>query len=500
MGIIGKQSIRSSIFIYIGFAIGALNILVLFPNEKYFTLDEFGLTKILVDVSLLIAMLCTLGTCPATVKFYPFYSSYLPAKKNDLPFITILTVTIGCLLFMAVMPFLKDLIIRKYGERSPLFVEYFNLIYPLTIAMTFLYLFEAYSWAVKRTVLPAITREVVVRVLTTVLIVLVMLGLLNFKQFINLYSLIYIPPVLILLFSLIRHGDLSLHFTISSVTKRLKNRMIVFSLFIFSGQALNVLARTLDSIIISSQSSGGLSDTGIFTIATYLVALMEVPVRGMTGIAFSVLAQAWKDNDRAKVFSVYSKTALNLLIAGLAIMGLLVLNMPNLVAFLGEKYAGMLSVVLILGFSKLIDLGTGLNSHLLLSSKHWRIEFITNVFLVLMAGVLNYLLVRKYGIVGSAWATLIAFTVYNTVRFLLIWKLFKMQPFTRANLLAVLIAFAAYFLCRLVPQLTNIYADTITRSVLFTLCFGLPVIWLRLSEDINGQVRKLTGSLFQYKK
>ena len=75
-----------------------------------------------------------------------------------------------------------------------------------------------------------------------------------------------------------------------------------------------------------------------------------------------------------------------------------------------------------------------------------------------------------------------------------------MQPFTRTNLLAVIIAFAAYFLCRLIPPLTNIYADTITRSVLFAVCYGLPVIGLRLSEDINGQVRKLSGRLLRNKK
>jgi hypothetical protein len=35
MGVVRKQSILSGIFIYLGFAIGAVNILILFP--KYFT-------------------------------------------------------------------------------------------------------------------------------------------------------------------------------------------------------------------------------------------------------------------------------------------------------------------------------------------------------------------------------------------------------------------------------------------------------------------------------
>ncbi|MGC4038020.1 MAG: polysaccharide biosynthesis C-terminal domain-containing protein [Chitinophagaceae bacterium] len=491
MGVIGKQSIQSSIFIYIGFAIGALNTLVLFQNHNYFTLEQFGLTKVLVDVSLLIGMLCTLGTAPAAVKFYPFYNSYLPRKENDLPLITLVTVSIGCMLFLAITPFFKELIIRKYGERSPLFVDYFRLIYPLTIAIAFLYLLESYSWAVKKTVLPAILREVVVRLVTTVFILLIMMRLINFNQFINLYSLIYVLPVVILFAALFRSGDISLHFNISTVTKRLKGRIIVFSVFIFSGQVLNLLARTLDSIIITSQSPGGLKDTGVFTIATYFIALMEVPVRSMTGITFAVLSQAWKDKDTAKVFRVYKKTALTLLIVGLAIMGLIVLNIQNVIKILGENYRPMAEVVLILGFSKLIDLGTGLNSHLLLSSKHWKIEFVTNVFLVLMAGVFNYFLVQKYGIVGSAWATLIAFTVYNGVRFFLIWRLFKMQPFDLRNLIALFIAACCFLICWALPVLPNVFIDSIVKSSLFIGLFGILIIRFKISPDVNLIVGKI---------
>jgi len=485
MGIIRKQSLQSSIFIYIGFAIGALNILVLFPNERYFTIAEFGLTKVLVDVSLLIAMLCTLGTYPAIVKFSPFYSSYLPKKENDFPFLTLITVVLGCLLFTFIMPFCKNIIVRKYGERSPLFVEYFNLLYPLTISMAFLYLVEAYAWTARKTVLPAISRELIVRLLTTVLIVCVMAGFINFNQFINLYSLVYIPPVLFVLYFLLRDGDLNFRWKISSVTKRLKRRIIVFSLFIFSGQALNILARTLDSIIISSQSAGGLQDTGIFTIATYFVALMEVPMRGMTGIAFSVLAQAWKDKNLTQVLSIYKKTALNLLIAGLAIMGVIVLNLNNIIAFLGPRYQAMVDVLLILGFSKLIDLGTGLNSHLLLTSKHWKIEFFTNIFLVMMAGVFNYILVRKYGIVGSAWATFIAFFVYNAVRFVLIWLFFNMKSFVVIHVKVLDISFVCFFLIKLIPAIPNLYIDALLRFVLFTVLYCYSLVKMKISKDIN---------------
>jgi hypothetical protein len=50
MGVVRKQSILSSIFIY-RICIGAINILILFP--KYFSTEQIGLTRILLDVALL---------------------------------------------------------------------------------------------------------------------------------------------------------------------------------------------------------------------------------------------------------------------------------------------------------------------------------------------------------------------------------------------------------------------------------------------------------------
>ena len=151
MGIVRKQSILSSIFTYIGFAIGAFNILFLFP--KYFTPEEIGLTRILLDVALLFSTICTLGTVPLVLKFFPFYKRYLPDEQNDLPVLSIGLGLLGIIAFSFLIPELKPWIIRKFGSRSPLFVDYFDLLYPFTITLTLFSIFEAYAWSIKKTVL-----------------------------------------------------------------------------------------------------------------------------------------------------------------------------------------------------------------------------------------------------------------------------------------------------------------------------------------------------------
>jgi hypothetical protein len=192
MGVVRKQSILSSIFTYIGFGIGAINILILFP--KYFTTEQIGLTRILLDVALLFSTVCTLGSIPLTLKFFPFYKTYVPEKKNDLPFITIALCAIGCLLLMIAVPWMKPWILRKFGARSPLFIDYFDLIYPFTITLTFFSLFEAYAWSLKKTVLSNALKEFAFRILTTILILLFIAGIINFSSFISLYSWVFFIP------------------------------------------------------------------------------------------------------------------------------------------------------------------------------------------------------------------------------------------------------------------------------------------------------------------
>jgi len=483
MGIVRKQSFVSSIYIYLGFAVGAINTVYLFP--KYFTPEQFGLTKLLTDVAMLMAMFCTLGSATATVKFFPFYKSYLPAKKNDLPFITFLACIVGCLLFIGITPFCKELIIKKFSKNSSLFVEYFYLIYPLTIAYAFWILLENIEWCIQNSVLTNFLKEVGFRLITTLLVIVYMLGFVNFHQFIILFSGLYIVPVLVLVIDLYKKGYFNFTFTISKVTKRLGKYILTFSLFIFSGQMVALIARTADTILISGKSTNGLTDTAVFTIATFLIAMMEVPQRSMMGIAVATISYAWKDKDMNKIEEMYKKTALNLTILGLGIGCVMLLNANNMVAYFGSKYATLPALLLILGLSKLADLGTGLNSQILLSSKHWKLDFSTNMLFVFLSIPFNFYLISKMGLIGAAYATLISTLVYNLTRLIIIWKLFHILPYTLKSILPIIIAVAAFFISYAIPVFGNYFLDAVIRTSVFTGIYAIGIIKLRASSDIN---------------
>jgi O-antigen/teichoic acid export membrane protein len=488
MGIIQKQSIRSTIGISIGFAIGAFNLLVLAP--KFLTTEQLGLTRLITDLGITLATLCTLGSLPVIYKFFPFYKSYLPPGKNDLPSITILICCTGFVVLSSAGYLFRNIIIQKFSTKSPLFVEYSWLVYPFCLFYLLYLWLEAFSWSFKKGVVSNLLREMAPRLLFTVLLLLFFFRIITLLEFLLLFSLSYLFPALVLFIVLRRTGQFNFNASFSSLTMRLKSKMINFGLFIFGAQFLNLLSRTADTFIISSKSPRGLTDTAVFTIATYVVTLMEIPQRSITSISIPVLSESWKNKNIKNISNIYTKSVANLLIIGLSMFCLVLLNVHNLGIFLGKDYKGIETVVFFLGISKLIDLGTGANSQIISTSNYWKVDFATTVIFTIIALPLNYILIAYNGLMGAAYATLIAIVFYNGMRFGFLWFKFGLQPYTWKDVLAIAYAGIAVLLSYWVPRMSNIFADSVLRSLVFCMLFFPPVYFTGVSAEVNQLIKK----------
>jgi O-antigen/teichoic acid export membrane protein len=493
MGIIQKQSIQSTIIIMLGFALGAFNLIVLAP--KILTAKELGLTRIITDAGLTLATMCTLGSLPVIYKFFPFYKSYLKPKKNDLPLITLVICMIGFVIMCFAGYGTKDFVVRKFSERSPLFVEYSYLVFPFAFFMLLFIWLEAFSWSFKKGVISNTLKETLARVLFTFLLAGLGFHFINLHEFFQLFSFSYLLPAALLFIIIRKTGEFKFVPGLSQVTTRLKNKMTNFGLFVFGAQFLNLLSRTVDTFILSSKSERGLQDAAVFTIATYVVTLMEVPQRGITSISIPVLSEAWREKNMRKISNIYTKSANNLLVIGLGLFGLIWLNIQNLSSYLGHQYAGIENIILFIGIGKLIDLGTGANSQIIGTSSYWKVDFTTNVIYTIIALPLNYILIDRFGLMGAAYSFLISMLVYNLMRFGFLWFKFGFQPYSPKNLLSIIIGAICVIAVYYLPKYPSVFVDTAIRSTAFLLLFIPAIYFFAISEEINGLIKNLVIKL-----
>ena len=164
--------------------------------------------------------------------------------------------------------------------------------------------------------------------------------------------------------------------------------------------------------------------------------------------------------------------------------------MPN-----GKEVSSGKFVILFIGISRLVEMGTGLNNYLMYYSKYYLYALVSLSILAVANISLNLWLVPRMGINGAAIATLISVSSYNLISVVLVWYKFRLQPFTAKTLWVITSGLLAYWLVFFIPKSGIDLLDIIIRSGLYALIFGTLAYYFRLSADLNDMLRMLASKL-----
>jgi O-antigen/teichoic acid export membrane protein len=482
MANIRKQAIVSSILVYFGFLIGAVNT-YFFTKNGTFTPDQFGLTRVFYDLGQNIFVFGSLGVIPLMYKFYPYYKANVEDKKNDLLTWALTASFIGFLLVLIGGYFLEPFVIKKYVQRAPLILQYYYFIFPFGFGMLFFSILEAYCWSLHKTVFSNFLKETGMRLVVLVLIVLYLTKLINFDTFIKLFTFLYLVLFLIILIFLVRIKKIHITFKVSHPTRKFRKKMLSMWALIYGGVMIQIIAQTIDTFIIASLK--GLGSTGVFNLAQYAANLIQVPQRSIQSISTGVLSQAWRDKNFAEINRIYQRSCINLLLLAAFIFSILWLNLNQAFTVLNiqEDYRDGIMVVFVLGLARLIDAGTGLNGTIIATSVFWRFDFISGIVLLTLRIPITYFLIKSYGIIGSAYAELFSYTVYNGIRYEFLRRKFNMQPFTKKTLYSLLVAAIAFVLCFYLFNNITGWTGIIIRTIVFSALFISSVFYLELTPD-----------------
>lgn len=481
-----RQSIISSVIVYIGFAIGLLNT-YLFTREGGFTPQQYGLTNIFIAIATIMQSFANLGMSAYIYKFYPYYKDNLDNKRNDLFTWALLVSLIGFCCVVVAGFFCKDLVIRKFSANSSSLVTYYYWVFPFGLGFTLFSLLEAYAWQLKKSVLTNFLKEVQFRLFTTILIVLVFSGTITqFDIFIKLYSFLYLAIAGILIVNLIATKQLHITFKASNVSKKFFKKILTLASFVYGGSLVYAVAGVFDTIVIASVLTDGLALAGVYSLAQNMASLIQAPQRGIVSSSVAVLSRAWKDKQLEKINTIYHRSSINMLLFAVAIFSLIWLNFTDGVFTfkLQQQYLDARWVFFFIGLMKIVDMGTGVNAQIIGTSTFWRFEFFTGITLIIITLPLNYFLTKKMGIVGPAIANLISFTIYNAIRYTFLFKKFNLQPFTKQTIYTILLGVASFYITHFLFNGYQGFIWLVVRSLCFIALYGSGTLLLKLSPDI----------------
>ncbi len=484
MGIIVRQSISNTIISYIGITLGFVLTILLYPH--ILTPEEYGLTRVLISAAYISSQFAHFGLHNVVIRYYPFFKNANPDQHGFLFWLMSIPI-IGFLLFTAVYLLAGDLIINVYAGRSPLFVEYYLWVIPLTLFILYYDILNNYLRSLRDSTTGSIANEVIQRILAIGLLGIYFFGFISIVQFITLFVFSYISQPLIIGYQIWKKREFKLIPDLSIIRTSLVKGVAKYSVYSMLGGFTTVIVWNVDVIMLGSMA--GLDQTAVYAIAFYVASIITIPQRSIEKIAGPLLAAFIKNKEWTEVDSIYKKTSLNQVIPGLLFFGLIWINLELLFLIMPEFYAAGKWVVFIVGIGKLIVMVSGANGLILINSKHYKISFYTNILLVLVTVVANYLLIPVYGIEGAAIATALALFTHNVVKWFYLLIRQNLQPFSLVTLFVVASGAISIYICYAIIDTGNVWVNVPLKSVLFVLFFMGPIFYLNISPDLNNLLK-----------
>ena len=498
VGIIKRQTIQSSIYTYAGVAVGFLTQGWFFPNT--FSKAQVGLMALLISLAQVLSQLSNLGLNGAGGRYFPYFRNAEQQHKGYL-LITSLTTLAGFSLCVLGLWLARPWVIDFYQAESPLLVEHYYLLIPLTLFTVYFAVFDNYARLLYDPVTGTMLQQFVQRLMILVAGGIYWLGWVTFPQFLGLWLLVFFFQTVLMLFSVARDKALFFSRRFVSVDPELRRNLMRYAALTLTTALSSQIILTIDKVMITSEK--GLGATGVYSTASYFAAVIAVPATALYKVSGTLIAESWKSNDLKNIANIYRKSCLNQLIAGCLVFVGVAANLPNVFRFLPDGYEAGYYVILWLGLSKLIDMATGVNGIILNTSRYYTYDSLFFVILTIITYAANKILIPLYGINGAAVGAALATTLYNLARTLFVGFAFKMQPFTWRNLAVVVLAAGVWWLSVQVPYPTatdpkwRVILDLAWRSALITGLFGGLILVLRLSPEINQTVAELRKRFFK---
>jgi O-antigen/teichoic acid export membrane protein len=496
MGIIQKEALRITLLSYIGIGIGTLNRAVLFVI--CFSTEQIGLVNLVVAIGLLFSQMANLGSVAGILKFFPYFKNN---ENRHYGFLSLMLayLVIGITSCLVVFFVFKSSILGLYLERSPLIVSYYNWVIPIGISHVLFQFFDAILRSRQKNILSVFIFEVILRLLITLLLVLLIYKLISFEKFVILNSVIYSVPAIILFFYLTKIGEFNLSLNKIAISKKYRRILIQYTLFLYGNNLGILLISSLDVLMIAQLS--GLSETGIYSTIFFLVSAILIPFKSIVKISIPIVAEQWKQKKMGEMQSLYKKVSSVSLLIGTFFFLIIWLNVDFIFAIPGKEFIKGKWVFFFLMLGRLTDMYCGINSLIFLTSKKYKYEAYLTFLMIFIVYFLNRWLIPILGMNGAAISTGLTVIVYNLVRLIFIYKVYKIHPFAKKQLNLVLLGLLTYLIGTLFSNLipNGIILFIIESGVVFFF-FLLPIYLFKLEDESVNYVNKFLAFLrFRYK-
>lgn len=488
MGIVFRQSVKTTIVTFAGALLGALTV---YLSTKLMPQQAFGYSRNLLTQAVLASNFILFGV--HNMLYVYVYKYNAKDEKRKLLF-TISAVVPVCItaLFTIVYFFFKDAIVGLY---QPVDIEYVLKYYawlPLYVLLwSVMTLLEQYLGSQMKVAISTFIKEILLRCINIVLVILMGYDYISFSTFIILSIFIHLVPIAILWKLATKTDGFGFSLNWQLFSKAEYKDIASFAAFHVLINVSIALLINVDMQMLAIFDKGGMASVAIYSVCILIISIYQIPYRSLANAATPMVTKAYNQNDKTTVKDLFTRTSLNIQIVATIMSILILANMHNITSVFDESYSGIARVVPILMLGRYFDMLTGINSEILSMSEYYKFNFYITALLVGLIIILNFIFIPVYGLAGAAWANTIGFFLFNIVKLLFLKQKLGLMPISRRSILILISSMPAVCFSYILPQIGNLYIDTLLRSTCILILFVIMLLWLQPSPDIKNYLRSV---------
>jgi O-antigen/teichoic acid export membrane protein len=478
MGIVLNQSLKNTIITYLGFGIGAINTLYLYPF--FLGTVFYALTNYILSWANIIMPLLAFGMQNTLVKFYTQYET--EEERSRFLSFTVLIPLLLCIPLVLIGLFFFEPISLYLSKENPVVKDYLWLIPFIGLSMAYFEIFYAWARVHMHSVFGNFVKEVGLRLFSLFALIGVYYGWISVVEFIYVTAIIYFLAFIITMFYAFRIKKPVFQFSIPQNVKD----VLVYTFFIILSGSVAVMLLDIDKIMLNQYIK--IENIAYYSVATYIASVIAVPSRAMHQITYPITAKLMHENKHDELNDLYKKTSINLQVVGGFVMLCIFVNINQLYVMVPKEYGGGILVVFLIGISKYFDLILGNNNAIIFNSKYYRMVLFLGLLLVFLTVGLNMFFIPRFAITGTAVATLLSITLYSLAKLLFVVKRMHLYPFTKQTVYSLGITFFLFLLFYFWDFPFVPVFNIILKSILITVVYVAVNYKLVISPEINNAI------------
>ena len=309
MGVIRTQTIRGTLYIYIGAGLGLVTNLFL---PYFLSAAQIGLLNVLVAYSLIFAQVANLGFDNVTIRLFPYFRNDTNSHNGFLN-ILLRILIVGSVLSFVIFYLIEPYVLDNTDKAASLFNRFSFYIFPLILFTLLFNSFDAYSRVLYKSVRGSFLKEFLQRIFIIVAIALFLLFSWNFDQFVLAYVICLSLPTIVLIWMTAHDKQLNFKPVHGFVTPELRKSMFSVGAYGIIAVFSSTVIVSIDKVMLQSML-GDLAWVGIYSILFYFGTIITMPSRALMKISSTVVAEAWKNDDIKTVRDIYYKSCLTQMI------------------------------------------------------------------------------------------------------------------------------------------------------------------------------------------